>query len=170
LTASASKRRSILPALAIPALAAVAALASCSSAPPDAGGGADGGAGTDAADAGNSLPCFACADASFDGPLYVRVKGQLDQVCGSPDGCHGASAGGMSVVIGREFIDMIDVASSEDPSLKRVAPGDPDHSYVYLKLACQGGIVDACMPLGNSPQPAVVALFRAWIEAGAPTQ
>ncbi len=34
------------------------------------------------------------------------------------------------------FGAMINVASTEMPSLKRVLPGDPEHSYVYLKVAC----------------------------------
>lgn len=108
-----------------------------------------------------------CNDASFDGPLPVQVKGELDQVCGSPDGCHGAGTGNFGIQINAEFADMINVTSSENPPMKRVLPGDPDNSYVYLKLRCEGGIVGACMPLGN-PNPETAKLFHDWIEAGAP--
>jgi hypothetical protein len=111
-------------------------------------------------------PCLICNDASFDGPLPVQIKGELDQVCGSPDGCHGAGTGNFGIQIGSEFSDMINVTSSENPPMKRVLPGDPDNSYVYLKLRCEGGIVGACMPLGN-PNPATAKLFHDWIEAGA---
>jgi hypothetical protein len=109
------------------------------------------------------------SDASFDGPIALRVKGELDQVCGSPDGCHGAGAGTMGIHIGSEFTDMINVTSSENPPMKRVLPGDPLNSYVFLKLRCEGGIVGACMPLGN-PNAETAQLFHDWIEAGAPTQ
>jgi hypothetical protein len=51
-----------------------------------------------------------------------------------------------------------------------VAPGDPDHSYVYKKLACEGGIDGGCMPLSTGFDPKLALLFREWIEAGAPTQ
>ncbi len=121
----------------------------------------------DAGPAEAGLPCFACDDASFDGPLAVQVKGELDQVCGSPDGCHGAGTGNFGIHIGSEFSDMINVTSSENPPMKRVLPGDPLQSYVYLKLRCEGGITDACMPLGN-PNAATAKLFYDWIEAGAP--
>ncbi len=77
----------------------------------------------------------------------------------------------MSVSVGNEFNDMINVPSSEDPSMLRVKPFDPENSYVYLKLACEGGIIDACMPLGSlTPERSHDAtLFHDWIEAGAPT-
>ncbi len=68
------------------------------------------------------------------------------------------------------FGAMINVASTEMPSLKRVLPGDPEHSYVYLKVACEGGIVNACMPLSSGFDPRVKQMFHDWIEAGAPIQ
>jgi len=118
---------------------------------------------------GETCGLIGCSDAGFDGPLAVQVKGELDQVCGSPDGCHGMGEANFGVHIGSEFTDMINVTSTENPPMKRVVPGDPLNSYVYLKLRCEGGIVDACMPLGE-PSPAVAKLFFDWIEAGAPTQ
>jgi hypothetical protein len=114
-------------------------------------------------------PCLLCRDASFDGPLAVEVRGTLDQVCGNADGCHGGGTGNFGIHIGSEFTDMINVTSSENPPMKRVLPGDPLQSYVYLKLRCEGGIVGACMPAGN-PDPETAKLFHDWIEAGAPTQ
>ncbi len=99
----------------------------------------------------------------------MQVKGELDLVCGSPDGCHGAGVANFGVDPNAEFSDMIGVTSTENPPMKRVVPGDPEHSYVFLKLACNGGIIDACMPLGN-PNPATAKLFHDWIEAGAQTQ
>lgn len=140
------------------------AATACSSSSPSAepsDGGTDGSMGE---------PCgLFCNDAAFDGPLWVQVKGELDQVCGSPDGCHGAGEANFGIHPGTEFSDMIDVTSTENPPMKRVVPGDPEHSYLYLKVACEGGIVDACMPLGN-PNAATAKLFLEWIEAGAPTQ
>ena len=146
----------------------------CSSAgeAPDAG--ASDSSASDASDAsasgeggGNCLVCG--SDAAPDAPLYLRVRGVLDQVCGNTDGCHGGGAGNLGIRPGAEFLDLIGVTSSENPPMKRVAPGDPAHSYAYLKLACDGGIVGACMPLGM-PSAATAKLFHDWIEAGAPTQ
>ncbi len=140
----------------------------CSSGSPDVGTSLADGGNTDAGEAGSG--CLLCSgDAGFDAGLALRVRGTLDQVCGSADGCHGAGAGNLGILIGSEFTNLIGVASSEVPSLKRVAPGDPEHSYVYMKLSCASGIVGACMPLGN-PSAATAQLFHDWIAAGAPTQ
>ena len=114
-------------------------------------------------------PCLLCQDASeLDAPLAVRVRATLEHTCGNPDGCHGGGAGGFAFGGGNEFDAMIGVTSSEAPPMKRVQPGDPLQSYVYLKLACDGGIVGACMPLSSGFDPATARLFHDWIEAGAP--
>jgi len=132
----------------------------------DSGGGND--ASSDASEAG--LPCFTCGDTSFsDAPLTVQVKGEIDQVCGNPDGCHGGGVGGMGIHTGAEFDAMINVTSLENPMLKRVLPGQPEESYVYLKVACEGGVFLSCVPPG-AHSDRTAALFRASIEAGAPTQ
>jgi len=123
----------------------------------------------DAAD-GEATACLFCSDASIDASLTVRVRGKIDQICANADGCHGSGAGGMGLSPGNEFAPMIDVTSMENPPMKRVLPGDPEHSYVYLKLACEGGIDGGCMPLSTGPDPQLAQLFRDWIEAGAPTQ
>jgi hypothetical protein len=123
---------------------------------------------TDDGDAG--VGCLFCSDATDDAPLAVQAKGTIDQICSNIE-CHGAAAGGMALTPGHEFDAMINVTSTENPPMLRVAPGDPAHSYVFIKLACEGGIPDgfACMPL-NAPDPRIARLFHDWIEAGAPTQ
>jgi hypothetical protein len=160
LTATASSR-----SIARLALLGALAAAGCSS----PGGGGEGPADASIDEGGGG--CLTCAsDVSIDAPLPVRVKEEIDQVCGSPDGCHGGGAP-MGLHAGAEFDAMIGVTSIEMPSLKRVLPGDPEHSYVYLKLACDAGpIIDSCMPLtvaGGDPR--IARLFHDWIEAGAPT-
>jgi hypothetical protein len=77
----------------------------------------------------------------------------------------------MALTPGHEFDSMIDVTSTENPPMKRVLPGDPAQSYVFIKLSCDGGIPDgfSCMPPG-APEPRLARLFHDWIEAGAPTQ
>lgn len=121
-------------------------------------------------DEGGGL-CLTCAsDVAIDAPPLVRVRGEIDQVCSNADGCHGSGAAGMGLTPGNEFSAMINVASTEMPSLKRVLPGDPEHSYVYLKVACEGGIVDSCMPQSSGFDPRIKQMFHDWIEAGAPTQ
>jgi mono/diheme cytochrome c family protein len=65
-------------------------------------------------------------------------------------------------------MSLVDVASVQEPSLDRVAAGDPDSSYLIRKLegtAVTGGQ----MPLFGQPldQPTIDAM-RQWIANGAP--
>jgi hypothetical protein len=131
----------------------------CSSAEAPADGG-DGGA--DASD------CFACSDVTVDVPLLAQVRGVLLTSCRF-DGCHEMGAGNLSIAPDAEFTQLIDVPSSEMPGLLRVRPGDPAQSYAYLKLACEGGIMGSCMPLGGHLDPTFVQTFHDWVESGAPT-
>jgi hypothetical protein len=120
-------------------------------------------------DAGGT-DCLACGDSAMNVSLLLQVRGVLDQVCASSDGCHGAAAGNLAISSGAEFTPLIQVRSTEVPSLYRVKPGDPAQSYLYMKLACDGGpIVQACMPKGGHLNPTTVQAFHDWIEAGAPT-
>jgi hypothetical protein len=137
--------------------------------PSDGGAGAGGAPNVEAGGDG-ALGCLFCSDATIDAPLETRVKGKIDQICANADGCHGQGAGGMGLSGGAEFDAMINVTSSENPPMKRVLPGDPANSYVYLKVACDGGIEGGCMPLGTGFDPLLAQLFHDWIEAGAPTQ
>jgi hypothetical protein len=112
-------------------------------------------------------------DVEVDAPLAAQVKGRIDQICASPDGCHSGGAP-MSLSAGHEFDAMIGVPSTEAPGMLRVAPFDPLRSYVYIKLWCDGGIADGgCMPLGQTRTRSaaqLAQLFHDWIEAGAPTR
>jgi hypothetical protein len=129
--------------------------------PPDGGGGAQD---------GPTTGCLTCgSDVAQDLPPAVAVRAEIDQVCSSNDNCLGSGVEGLSLSTGNEFTQLINVPSVEMPSLKRVLPGDPDHSYVYRKVACEGGIVQSCMPPGALPDPRLKRIFREWIEAGAPT-
>ncbi len=160
-------RRARLLLLNCAALQALAlALLGCSSSSAGDEGG-DGGP-SDASEAGASCTLI-CAEASFDGPVQTEVRDILLQVCGNADGCHGGGAANFGVAPPDPFVDIINVTSTEDPPMKRVVPGDPEHSYLYKKLACEGGIVGMCMPLGSAPNPTYIRIFHDWIEAGAST-
>ncbi|HEY3818236.1 MAG TPA: hypothetical protein VGL81_13745 [Polyangiaceae bacterium] len=153
------------------ALALASLLAACSpdmdsgEPTPDASADAAVDATTDA-----GVACLVCGDATEDLPLAVAVRGEIDRVCSEADNCHGSGAGGMGLAPTHEFESMIDVTSYENPPMKRVLPGDPAQSYVYLKLACEGGIVGDCMPNYATHSDALARLFHDWIEAGAPTE
>lgn len=66
------------------------------------------------------------------------------------------------------FAALVNVPSQEQPQLPRVAPGNPDGSYVVLKIEGAPGITGSRMPLGGPflSQPEIDQV-RAWIAAGA---
>jgi hypothetical protein len=62
---------------------------------------------------------------------------------------------------------LVNVPSTEVPSLLRVRPGDPDNSYLIQKLEGTAA-VGARMPLGGGALPAAtIAAIRQWITDGA---
>ena len=119
------------------------------------------------AEGGGSTCLFNCVDASFDGPLALQVRAALYS-CAADD-CHNVGQANLVLGTSNDFDALIDVVSYEMPPMVRVAPGDPLQSYLYLKVRCEGGIQQSCMP-GGVFDPHVAQLFHDWIEAGAPTR
>jgi hypothetical protein len=148
---------------AIPALLLFAA--GCTSAgAPGGDGQAEVEAGQDAAD------CLACGVVP-DASVATLVQSELQRTCTGVAGesyCHMLGAGGMFLSAGDDFLQIVDVPSTEAPSMVRVRPGSPAQSYLYLKLVGDGGIEGGRMPLGAPYNGALVELFYDWIEAGAP--
>lgn len=66
------------------------------------------------------------------------------------------------------FAALVGVASSEQPAVLRVAPGDAANSYLIHKLEGAPSITGARMPLGGPfLDEATIARVRQWIDAGA---
>ena len=69
------------------------------------------------------------------------------------------------VAEGRKFLELVGVPSSQNAAISRVAPTDPDNSYLIQKLEGNAGTQ---MPLGGAAlDPAVIAEIRLWITNGA---
>ena len=84
--------------------------------------------------------------------------------------CHiGASAPeGLQLDAAHSYNLLVGVPSVEQPDLERVKPGDPDDSYMLLKIEGAPGIDGGQMPLGETPLPqATMDAIRAWITNGA---
>ncbi|HVY83024.1 MAG TPA: TIGR03118 family protein [Steroidobacteraceae bacterium] len=66
------------------------------------------------------------------------------------------------------FAALVNVQSINEPTLKRVLPGDPDNSYIIHKLEGTNLGTTSRMPLGGPflDQP-TIEMVRAWITAGA---
>ncbi|WP_372730381.1 hypothetical protein [Novosphingobium sp.] len=87
--------------------------------------------------------------------------------------CHltGEEAGGISLVgdVARDFL--VGKPSQEAPVIMRVVPGNPDASYLVMKLEgthLANGGSGGQMPFGAPPlPPEQIAKVRQWIAAGA---
>ena len=66
------------------------------------------------------------------------------------------------------FKSLVGVPSIEQPAVERVKPGDPDASYVVLKLEGAASISGVRMPFGGPYLSAAqIAQVESWITAGA---
>ena len=88
-------------------------------------------------------------------------------------GCHAAPSPveGMNLASGQTFSSIVNVRSNES-SLLRVAPGEPDNSYLVHKIqgtqVTEGGGCCDRMPLERLPLSAAqIETIRSWIAAGA---
>jgi hypothetical protein len=84
--------------------------------------------------------------------------------------CHiGASAPeGLQLDAAHSYNLLVGVTSVEEPTLLRVDPGNPDTSYMILKIEGAPGIEGGQMPLGETPLPqATIDAMRQWITDGA---
>jgi methionine-rich copper-binding protein CopC len=84
--------------------------------------------------------------------------------------CHiGAGAPqGLQLDAGHSYALLVGVASSEQPAVKRVEPGDPASSYIIRKLQGTAGISGGQMPLGGPYLPqSTIDVIKQWITNGA---
>src|SRR5262249_25987804 len=85
--------------------------------------------------------------------------------------CHiGAGAPqGLQLDASHSYALLVSVPSTEQPAVLRVAPGDPDNSYIIRKLEGVSRITGGQMPLGGPYLPqSTIDVIRQWITAGAP--
>jgi len=84
--------------------------------------------------------------------------------------CHfGAGAPeGLDLSAGKSYNNLVNIPSTEVPSLDRVEPFRPDTSYLVWKIEGDSGITGERMPFGG-PYLAdqTIALIRKWILQGA---
>lgn len=101
----------------------------------------------------------------------TQVQTQIFSASCAFSGCHagGAPAAGMNLSEGQAYGNIVNVPSTEQPSLDRVEPFDPATSYLWLKVIGDPSISGQQMPLGAPPlDQQRMDLLRGWIEAGAP--
>lgn len=87
--------------------------------------------------------------------------------------CHltGQEAGNVVLVPAKAIESLVGVPSVQAPGLMRVVPGDPDASYLVMKLEgshIASGGTGSQMPFGAPPLPRTsIAKIRQWITEGA---
>jgi hypothetical protein len=98
------------------------------------------------------------------------IQGNIfDQRC-ALSGCHVGSAApfGLDLSEGKSFGNLVNVPSGEVTNLDRVEPGDPDRSYLMIKIEGGPGMVGQRMPFGQDPLSAEeIQAIRDWIANGA---
>lgn len=86
--------------------------------------------------------------------------------------CHGGGLGGWSVTASESttYAELVGPTSSRCTGLKKVEPGAPEKSSLYLKI--RGGFDGVCTgnkmpPSGTSVSATQLEMVRSWIAAGA---
>jgi len=85
-------------------------------------------------------------------------------------GCHLSPAQqNQDLSAGMAYSNIVGVRSMEVPALFRVEPGDPNHSYIVMKVQGSSGIVGVQMPADGPPylSQAEMDVLRRWILDGA---
>ncbi len=131
-------------------------------------GGGDDGGGVDAP------PSVTCMEATMHSDYDWLQEKVFDVSCSGFNSCHkGAAleAGGLSLERGNTIPMTVNVDSDLFPQFKRILPGDPDNSYLYIIIGGAPGPIDpevGAMPLNNPPlcQEKIDAVGR-WITNGA---
>ena len=81
--------------------------------------------------------------------------------------CHGSGVGGLTLTEETTAADLIWVNAIGMPGSVYVVPGDPDNSYIILKMEGTAGIAGSVMPTTGALDPDRIAIVRSWIAGGA---
>jgi uncharacterized protein (TIGR03118 family) len=131
-----------------------------------------------ASDADRNVATSSAVAVTVANVAVAATLSQLQTTIFTPkcSGCHTGTAsatadglpGVQNLTAGNTFAALVNVASLEQPALKRVAPGDSANSYIIQKLEGAAGITGARMPLGGPYlDQATIDQVKSWINAGA---
>lgn len=82
-------------------------------------------------------------------------------------GCHNAgAAGGLVLLQGQSYSNLVNVASTQEPGKTRVIPSDSANSYIVIKV--EGRQTNGSrMPLGGTLDSNSIQNIKNWIDKGA---
>ena len=82
-------------------------------------------------------------------------------------GCHNAgAAGGMVLLQGQSYANLVNVASTQEPGKTRVIPNDSTNSYIVIKLEGRQTSGNR-MPLGGTLDSNSIQNIKNWVDKGA---
>jgi hypothetical protein len=110
--------------------------------------------------------CDGGGDEPAETPTFAEVQTRVFAASCAFATCHiGASpAGGLSLD-GDPYDDLVDAPAMENDAFVRVEPGNPDASYMLMKLE---GMAGSVMPPTEPLSDERLSLVRDWIAGGAP--
>ena len=106
-----------------------------------------------------------------EGELTEATLAQVSEVFAvscTLSGCHSGGEPAADMSLEGDFAArIIGVASGQRPDLKLVDPGNPDDSYLLIKVRGDDEIVSQQMPPDKTLPAEQVEIIRAWIASGA---
>lgn len=100
---------------------------------------------------------------------FQRVQAQIFTPSCALSGCHSGPTPkqGMNLSAGNAYANIVNVVAVESTRV-RIAPGDPDGSYMVSKVKGDSTIAGSRMPLGGALPPERIQLLVDWVRRGAP--
>ncbi|MCZ6853165.1 MAG: CHRD domain-containing protein [Gammaproteobacteria bacterium] len=101
------------------------------------------------------------------GVAFSELQDQIFTPTCAVSGCHAGVGApfGLDLSAGLAYGNLVNIDSGQNPSIKRVEPGDADNSYLVQKLEGNAG---ARMPLNQPALPMTqIQMVRDWINTGA---
>jgi len=97
---------------------------------------------------------------------FSSINSEVIQKQCAVSGCHGggSASAGLSLASDVAYDNLVNVTSTENPSLKRVNPGNSAQSYLIFKLNGDGTSV---MPPSGALSSVIISTIRQWIDNGA---
>jgi hypothetical protein len=103
---------------------------------------------------------------------FSQIQAQIFTPTCAKAGCHASSSAQAGLVLeaGQAYGNLVGRSSSQRSDFARVQPGDPERSYMILKLQGDPTITGLRMPQDGPPYLTSEQIdgIAAWIRAGAP--
>ncbi len=102
-------------------------------------------------------------------PTLTSIQENIFNLNCALSNCHGSSPQReLDLREGAARTNLVGVDSRGQPEFLRVDPGNPDDSYLVMKLEGDPRIIGSRMPLGREPLSSEeIAVIREWILGGA---